>query len=194
MKTNIENIKSNWDKYESLLNKLSDPSIEKMVEAIGERLLMCPASMKNDQYGCYPGGLVEHSLDVALTMRKINEAMNMNIQSSSILKVALLHEIGKIGDENLDYFVEQDSDWHVEKLGQHYKYNEKIDKMSISHRTLYLLQKFHIELTREEWIAIKISGGSHFEENRFYVGSETDLGILLQKSKTLAIHRATHTK
>jgi len=192
--TNIENIKSNWDKYESLLSKLSDPAITKMVETIGERLLMCPASMKNDQYGCYPGGVVEHALDVALTMRKINEAMDMNIQSSSILKVALLHEIGKMGDENIDYFIEQDSDWHVEKLGQHYKYNEKIDKMSISHRTLYLLQKFHIELTREEWVAIKISGGSHFEENRFYVGSETALGILLQKSKTLAIHRATPAK
>ena len=125
---------------------------------------MCPASMKKDQHNCYPGGLVEHSLEVALAMRKINEALSLNVPTSCILKVALLHEIGKIGDEKTDYFVEQDSDWHVEKLGQLYKYNDDIARMSISHRTLYLLQKFHVELTREEWVAIQIGSGSHFEE------------------------------
>ena len=191
MKNNIDKVKSNWEKYENLLKRLSNDSITALIEEFGERILMCPASMSKDQHGCYPGGLIEHALEVALTMKKIDKSLGLNVPMNSIIKVALLHEIGKIGDEAEDHFVEQDSSWHVEKLGQLYKYNENIEKMSVSHRTLYLLQKFHVNLTREEWVAIQIATGSHFEENRFYAGSETTLGILLQKSKSLVIHQST---
>ena len=115
----------------------------------------------------------------------------MNIAPETIFKVSLLHDIGRVGDEETDLFILQDSDWHREKLGQNYKYNESLEKMSITHRSLYLLQKFGVDLSREEWIAIQISGGSHFEENRFYVGSEPSVAILLQKSKSLVIHRSS---
>ena len=69
-----------------------------------------------------------------------------------------------------------------------YKFNEKTSKMSVSHRTLYLLQSFGMTLTSEEWIAIQLAGGSHFEENRFYVGSEPTLALLLQQSKAIVNH------
>jgi len=188
MTENIEKIKSNWETYEKLLGRLADHNINKMIEVLGERILMCPESRISDQPGAYPGGLVEHALSVASTMRKLNDSLKMDVSISSIIKASLLHEIGKIGDEENDLFLIQDSDWHRNNLNQNYKYNDDISKMSISHRTLYLLQKFSINLTREEWVAIQISSGSHFEENRFYAGSETTLGILLQKSKALAYH------
>jgi len=190
----VEKIKLNWEKYEKLCGRLSDDNINDLVEFLGERILMCPASMRDSQYNSEPGGLVEHSLNVAFTMRSINDALSLNTPVGSILKVGLLHEIGKVGDENHDCFVDQDSDWHREKLGQNYKYNEEIPKMSVSHRTLYLLQQFGVKLSRDEWIAIQIAQGSHFEENRFYVGSETTLGILLQKAKSLVIHEEMKIK
>tara|TARA_B100000214_G_scaffold370007_1_gene343987 strand:- start:674 stop:1141 length:468 start_codon:yes stop_codon:yes gene_type:complete len=152
---------------------------------------MCPASLRETEYNSRPGGLIEHALDVALAMKSINESLSLGVSTSSILKVGLLHEIGKIGDEENDWVIEQDSEWHREKLKQNYKYNEEATKMSISHRTLYLLQKFGIKLTQEEWIAIQIAPGSHYEENRFYVGSEPALAILLQKAKSLVIHKST---
>ena len=62
--------------------------------------------------------------------------------------------------------------------------------MSVSHRTLFLLQHFGVSLDEDEWLAIQLAQGSHFEENRFYVGSETTLGILLQQSKSLVIHKS----
>ena len=30
-----------------------------------------------------------------------------------------------VGDLENEYFIEQDSDWHIEKLGQVYKFNDK---------------------------------------------------------------------
>lgn len=187
-KISIDTIEQNWKKYEKILGRLSDENISRMIDSLGERLAICPVGRSKAEAGSYPGGLIEHSLKVASTMRKLNESLDFNLPMQSILKVSLLHDIGRVGDETSDLLVEQDSDWHREKLGQNYKFNEDLPKMSVSHRTLYLLQKFGIQLTRDEWVSIQISGGSHFEENRFYVGSEPSLAILLQKSKSLVFH------
>jgi hypothetical protein len=121
-------------------------------------------------------------------MRKINDSLGFNLSLASILKVGLLHDIGKVGDLENEYFIEQDSDWHIEKLGQVYKFNDKIDKMSISHRSIYILQRFGVTLSKDEWLAIQLAQGSHFEENRFYVDNEPTLAILLQISKKVSKH------
>lgn len=185
----VDKIQSNWTTYEKLCGKLSDDNLNNLLEVVGERLVMSPASPKEDQHGCYPGGLIEHSLDVTIMMRTLNKALGSKVPTDSVLKVGLLHDIGKIGDLETDYFVEQDSSWHREKLGQLYKYNEDLEKMSTSHRTLYLLQHFGVVLSKDEWLAIQLAQGSHFEENRFYVGHEPSLALLLQQSKQQVIHR-----
>ena len=185
----VDKIQSNWATYEKLCGKLSDDNLNNLLEAVGERLVMSPASPKEDQYGCYPGGLIEHSLDVTIMMRTLNKALGSKVPTDAVLKVGLLHDVGKIGDLETDYFVEQDSSWHREKLGQLYKYNEDLEKMSTSHRTLYLLQHFGVVLSKDEWLAIQLAQGSHFEENRFYVGHEPSLALLLQQAKAVVIHR-----
>ena len=187
-----DELESNWKKYESILKKLEDDNISKLLERFGERIVICPSSRSESETGAYPGGLVENSLSVAGVMKKINDSLGMGVSMMSILKVSLLHDIGKIGDENEDMFLPQTSSWHQEKLGHVYMYNEKLPKMSISHRSLYLLQSSGISLTREEWLAIQIASGSHFEENRFYVRSEPTVAMLLQKAKSLVDHQSTH--
>ena len=123
-----------------------------------------------------------------MKMRNLSNALGWNIDQISIIKAGLLHDLGKVGDINSSLYVEQDSDWHREKLGQMYKFNENTPKMSVSHRTLYILQHFGICLTNDEWLAVQLAGGSHFEENRFYVGSEPSLALLLQQAKAIINH------
>ena len=192
MAEDFEKIKSNWEKYEKFCHRLSDSNLNGLLESLGERLLLCPASMKTSQYGAFPGGLVEHALQVAVTMRKLNDVHNLNQEVRSILLVGLLHEIGKVGSLDHDFYIDQDSGWHREKLGQNYKYNEDLSRMSISHQTLWLLQHFNVKLTREEWLAIQMAAGSHFEENRFYVNHEPSLALLLQHAKAVVIHKSTN--
>jgi len=130
--SDIEKIESNWQMFEKLLTRLSDDNINKMLDELGERIVMTPASTNSDQYGCFPGGLVQHSLDVTKTMRNLSESLSLGVETKSILKVGLLHDIGKVGSLTEPLYEEQDSDWHREKLGQMYKYNEKISKIFIS--------------------------------------------------------------
>jgi len=190
----VERIKSNWETYAKLVSKSGKPGIENLLDVLGERLCMCPASTRVDQYGPYPGGVIEHVLDVTATMRKLNAALETGLPITSILAVGLLHDLGKVGDLETDYYVEQNSQWHREKLGQFYKYNEELNKMSVSHRTLYLLQHFGVSLTGDEWLAIQLAQGSHFEENRFYVGHEPTLALVLQQAKQFVIHQAREIK
>ncbi len=185
----IEDIEANWKAYEKFCRRLSDSNLNKLLDEMGERIVMCPATPRTDQYNCEPGGLVKHSLDTTIMMRTLNKSLGFDLPTASVLKVGLLHDIGKVGDLESDYFVDQDSDWHREKLGQHYKYNEELQKMSVSHRTLFLLQHYGVQLTSDEWLAIQISQGSHFEENRFYVGDEPSLALLLQLAKRATIHK-----
>ena len=184
----FEELQGRWEKFESLLKRLSDDNLNNLLSNMGERIVMCPASSRTDQYSCFPGGLVQHSLTVTSTMRTLDKAFGSNLPTASILKVGLLHDIGKVGDLTKRYFVEQDSSWHREKLGQMYKYNDTLNKMSVSHRTLWLLQHFGVTLNNDEWIAIQLASGSHFEENRFYVGHEPTLALILQQAKSMAIH------
>lgn len=184
----LEQIKENWEKFDGLCRRLSDSGLNELLDALGDRLVMCPASPRLEQYGCYPGGLVDHALKVAGNMRTLRDAYEFDVPLASILKVGLLHDLGKVGDLEKDYFVEQESDWHREKLGQLYKFNENLNKMAVSHRTLWLLQNFGVILTGDEWLAIQLAQGSHFEENRFYVGHEPTLALLLQQAKAMTIH------
>ena len=186
-----DDLQNNWERFEKFARRLSDHHINELLDKLGERLVMCPASPRENQYGCYPGGLVEHTLETTAMMRTLVDVYSIDIPVASLLKVGLLHEIGKVGNLTQDYFVDQISEWHREKLGQLYKYNEDISKMSVSHRTLFLLQHFGVTLTSDEWLAVQLASGSHFEENRFYVGNEPSLALILQQAKQAVIHKAT---
>lgn len=185
---NFDELKNRWDKYDNLLRRLGDGNLNKLLDDLSERLLMCPSSPRTDQPGCFPGGLIDHALRVTATMRTLDKAHGSGLETNSIIKVGLLHELGKVGDLKLRYFVEQDSSWHREKLGQLYKFNESLNKMSVSHRTLWLLQHYGVVLSNDEWLAIQLAPGSHFEENRFYVGFEPTLSLLLQHAKAMVAH------
>jgi len=189
MKSEFENVKSNWETFEKLCRRLSDDKLNKLLDDLGERICLCPASTRKDEAGCYPGGLVDNSLKITAAMRKLNDSFELGVPVSSIIKTGLFHDIGKIGDLNTPMFIEQDSDWHRERLGQIYKFNEDLKRASFAHLSLFILQAFNIALTKDEWIAIQISSGSQLEENKFYVGHEPSLAILLQSAKRFVIHK-----
>ena len=181
----FEAVKNNWETFEKLCNKAVKHGMGDFLESLGERLITTPYSTHEKDGGCYAGGLVENALETTSKMRKLASTFNLEIETSSILKVGLLHEVGKVGTLEEDLFVEQDSSWHREKLGQFYKYNEALNKATTPDRTLFLLQHFGITLTHDEFYAIRVSQGAHLEENRFYVNAEPDLAKCLQMAKRL---------
>ena len=103
--------------------------------------------------------------------------------------VALFHDLGKMGQQEGEYYQPNDSQWHIDKLGQIYKFNTDIPAMKIPERSLFLLQQIGCKVSQNEYIGIKIHDGLYDESNKFYFMSgmkETKLRTLIKRGDTKA--------
>ena len=122
---NIKEIKSNWEQFESIIDRLDSNDIKEMINNLGERLAIAPANARNTDKGSEDGGLIKNTLEILKLSRMIDAATGKQCDIKTLYKIVVLHDIGKVGtiDENL--FLNQDSSWHLEKLGMLYKINPK---------------------------------------------------------------------
>lgn len=183
-----EKVISNFETFQKVLTKTGSraSAIEQFLDRLGERVAVCPSHNLAKRSTSAPGGLVEHALQTFKIARKLVDASGVHVNPESLAIVCLLHEVGKVGDTDKEYFVAQDSQWHRER-GQVYTYNPDLPKMTHPHRTLFLLQEHGITLTMDEWIAILTQHGTASEENRFYMGCENNLAVILQSAIRLAV-------
>jgi len=187
MEKSAENLLEQYEKFKSILSKVvSESNVEKLDELFGEKILFCPRGTKLEDGG-FPGALVEFSLRVASEAKSLAGKFNQPVKSA--VKVSLLHELGKIGNLDQDFYIQQDSDWHREKLGQTYKYNDLCSRVSISHRSVWIANQSGIVLTEDELVAILTGQGLHLDENSFYSrgNSLCPLSSCLQASRTISL-------
>lgn len=175
-------LESLWGKYTKLASKVMRPGVNELVTSLGERIITCSASTDVHNPGCGPGGLVETTLDVTRRMSQLSKSLEVTVPTESLILVGLFHNVGMVGDLATPYLVEQKSNWHIER-GNMYTYHDKIAKMPVAHRSLFLLQSFGVQLDYDEWTTIMLSSGLHREENRFYGGHEPNLAILLTQAR-----------
>lgn len=153
MNISVSDIKRNWKIFSTILNRLEDTQIDNLLETLGQRLAVSPSNQTKGQYGSYAGGLVETSTKLGKAMQALNEFHGNPVDIKSVYKVGLLHDIGRLGTLTDDYFLQQDSDWHREKLGHMFKVNSEI-KTTHLQRTLFILSQFQIVLSEEEFNAL----------------------------------------
>ena len=158
--------------------------IKFMIDDMGDMLFMCPASDRDDRGFDVPGGLLAHMVSVVSHARKLAPILAPDESVASIVKVALFHDIGRVGDpapaRRIPYYLPEEDSWRREKLGKNFKYNDALPKMTHSARSLYVLSNYGIGLNMHEWIAIQTAYGYGLEENRFYIGDDRQLTLLLQ--------------
>ena len=175
-----------YETYSKILKKyFSDSGIDALLDDLGTRLVTAPRGLTSQDGGDY-GGLVDFLSRTAIHAKKITTDNPDICNQKSAVRVSLVHEIGKLGDDVHELYLSQESQWHREKLGQNFKYNEECPKMSAAHRTLYLLQKYGIRITQDEWIAILTSQGMHYPENSFYGNVFSPLSSVVQFARSLA--------
>lgn len=169
-----EEIEKNWIRFRGLCEKTGDraPAILHMLDEIDERLSLCPASAKKDYYGAFPGGLVDHSIRVLGNLMSLNKAFDWQLKKESMIIGALFHDVGKMGmpgksSEN-DFYIPQTDGWRAEKMGELYKYNNEIDYLSTPDRSVFIMQHYGVQLTTEEWLAIKLNDGFVVDMNKSY--------------------------
>jgi hypothetical protein len=181
-----------WTSYAKLAEKITDhgDGINRMIGDLAERILMCPAEPRNDSPGCEPGGLIQQAITVAKGMKRLNDGFNMGTTTESILLVGLFHEIGKIGNLDEPYFIPEEESWRREKLGAFYKPNERLGRMTIPERSLFLLNHYGVKLTEEEFMAIRgPSRPPDWVESRLAPTAEPTLTILLRSARDILVRK-----
>lgn len=191
IRPNEEFIASNYDKTMQFIDKIftgqQKENILSFFKEFSDRYAICPASTQKEFYSAFPGGLCYHNLNVLKYCVKLNnELCGGKYTKDTLFLVSLFHEIGKIGDKEQEYYVSSDSDWKRDK-GIYYDINDKIDFMSIEHRSLYLLNNFKIHLTRDEFLAILLHQGHTNEANKSYKYKESEFAALFYMADQWAI-------
>lgn len=178
---NEEFVKANFDSTVKLVEKLSTTShLKTMLEFLGDRYALCPASANKDYFSAFPGGLAYHNLNVVKWIGKFANLLCPDVYSKeTLLKVALLAEIGKVGDLEHDYYLATDQKWQRDR-GIFYEINKDISFMRIPQRSLFLANNFGVPLTQEEYLAILLFEGQNDETNSAYKYREPKLSLILQ--------------
>jgi len=169
-----------WQKYTKLLKGLKDQNVDNLIESWDQRIIMSSFSLREKEPFCGIGGLVEYSLELAKASNNIAKALNYDVAKHSIIKCCLLSILGRVGDVNEDRFKECTSEWHQEKLGQYFDWNENCPKYLVNDMTLFLLQNNNIYLTWEEWQGISLLGDLSSDNSKFYSTHKSRLSLVLQ--------------
>lgn len=176
-KLSANQIEENYNSFVSLVEKyISSPRKEKvleMLEVIGEEMALAPASGKAHYHGAYAGGYLVHVLGVtqaAVKVMKLYQSLGgmIDFTGEELVFSALFHDLGKVGNGEKPAYVPQTSEWHQKNQGSFFINNPEIDFMLVPDRSLYLLQKFGIELSQKEYLAIKLHDGLFEESNKAY--------------------------
>lgn len=154
--------------------------VKSMMEGpVGQEYWTAPASSKEEYHSCYPGGLCQHSLNVVQNLKKLTDALcPKRYDLSTLIFVGLFHDLGKVGDGVEPYYQPNSSEWHRQK-GALYETNRKCVYMPTSERGLYILQTHGVEVSSEEYLAIRLNDGMYTDENRGYRLKEPDLALLV---------------
>ena len=147
-------ITENIEKYYNIIKRFEDEQLNDMLEQLKDRIAVCPNNSQKDLSGCEDGGFLIVTFNILNMIRKLDLITGKHCDQKSLFKIALIHDIGKIGNINDDRFISQDSDWHYEKLGMIYKKNPIFLDVPSSYSTLQILSWFGIKLDSIEHDAI----------------------------------------
>ena len=186
------NIEDLWNLYSNLLlstNKSNSENIQKLLDNQGQRIIECTYTQKISEPFCGIGGLVEYSIKLARTAKKIAETFQYNVSHAAVIKCALLSEIGRIGNLSQDRLKISDSEWHKEKLGQYYNWNDKCEKYSINHMTLFYMSHYDIRFTWEEYQSLILLNAENSDVSNFYGSFKSDIATILLISKEIILKK-----
>jgi hypothetical protein len=172
-----EQMADNLAKFYSLIDKyISGDRKDKLLEMykdIEETLATSPASTKISHHNAFAGGYLDHVIRVteaALVFEKVWDkfGQSKNYTTEELAFAALNHDLGKLGTNDEPVYIPNQSQWHRENQGLMFNYNPAITHMRIAERSLFVLQKYGIQVSENEFLAIRLHDGLYEEANKQY--------------------------
>ena len=199
-----EQIENNWHDLIDLVNTTFEGErLDKLIEMYDyfeERMCLAPASGREHYHNAHAGGYVEHVLHVVELAKQIagmwkQNGATINFTMEELVFAALHHDLGKVGDLAEDYYIPQDNNWFVEKRGEYFKHNPKLQFMTVTDRAIFLLQHFGIPMTELEYIGLRLTDGMYEEANKNYYVSyaperslKSNIAYILHQADSMATH------
>jgi hypothetical protein len=172
-----EQMAENLAKFYSLIDKyISGDRKDKLLDMykdIEETLATSPASTKISHHNAFAGGYLDHVIRVteaALVFEKVWDkfGQSKNYTTEELAFSALNHDLGKLGTNDEPVYIPNQSQWHRENQGLMFNYNPAITHMRIAERSLFVLQKYGIQVSENEFLAIRLHDGLYEEANKQY--------------------------
>ena len=182
-----EKIVANTKKYFDTATKLGFMNDEFMA-FLGENFIKAPASTLESLHNSFEGGLVDHLLRTASYAVKFNNALpdEEKVDQSSLLKVCLLHQIGKA-----NLYTPCTSEWHRKNQGKMYEFNEDLTSMRVSDRSVYYALSHGVKFTEEEFQSIIMFDRSEDKMGEYH---NSTLGDILKMANLFAIKHEKENK
>jgi hypothetical protein len=197
-----EQLTDNWNKLIQIIeDTFPSPRKEKLLEMYNhfeDRIVYMPASGKEHFHNCFPGGYVEHVLNVincAQELFMVWERLGGTIDytKEELIFVALNHDLGKVGSIDQEAYRPNPSEWHRKNQGALYEFNPDNPFIPVPDNSLFLLQQFSIPYTFNEHLGIKLHDGLYDDGNKPYFISyqpqsklRTHLPILMHQADHMA--------
>ena len=179
MKLSAEQIQENWDKLISIIedtfNGDRKQKLLDMYNYFQDRMMLSPASGHEHFHSCYPGGYVQHILNIVHYTKQFYKiwkdggAYMDDYTEKELLFSAIHYNLGKIGDLEFNNYKPNPSDWHRKNQGKLYINNSDLSFMTSSDRSIWILNQFDIKLTQNEYIGIKLANGMYDDGNIQYL-------------------------
>lgn len=163
---------STKERFITEVKKIKRDGINELLEWLEEsEFYKAPASTR--YHLAYEGGLVEHSLNVLVTARKFNQALNNPVEDESLTLVSLFHDLGKHNYFGKDFYTPK-----YLKSGELAKtpYERNKDLISVPHEisSVHILSQF-VDLNEDEVWAIMQHNGMYSDLKYQLQGKETQL-------------------
>jgi hypothetical protein len=202
MNYTIEELQANYEKFLSYIDRYITGERKDLLKNLyvehTERIMLMPAASVDHHHNTFPGGYVDHVMrviDCALKLKDLwaETGAYINYTDEELVFAAINHDLGKIGSEEAEQYLHNDSEWHRKNQGKIYKHNPENPFLTVPDRGLFLLQQRGIKVSLNEYLGIKLHDGLYEEANKSYYISyakesklRTHLPILLHHADHMA--------
>ena len=198
-----EQLLQNWNSLMEVIEENFDgerkEKLTTMYNSFQDRMMFTPASGNINYHNAFVGGYVEHVLRVCKAAKHTYDLwkhMGSSMEGYTLEELmfcALNHDLGKYGDLEKDLYVPNPSEWHRKNQGSLWNLNPELNWMPVQHRSLWLLQKFGIEFSENEMIAIMVHDGLYDDANTQYFkhynsdrNFKTNMPLILHQADLMA--------
>lgn len=175
-----EEIKANWDKFLGRIEKAfknhpdRKDKMLKMYNDLEEDIIFLPASTYEHFHNAIPGGYIDHVnrvVDFSMQYHVLYNNLGLDVSNFTLQELvfsAINHDLGKVGFPGHSGAIPETNDWWKTNKGRMYQPNTDVPYARVQDKSLYILQRYGIECSWNEYQAILIHDGLYDEGNKSY--------------------------